>query len=205
MQENRERKGKNYESSRLLILGESIYSWEEDGEIMHPNLDHSTDVIEWINKNWYAAGRASFLRRVTRALARKNDPSEQERQDAWDTCAFTNYVNESVGIGAGTRPSVEMFARAEKPFLTLLERLSPSRIIVLGKEMWDNMPSTAAFFTHDIQAYALPGDALAWALALAHPRAPGNLDWETLGNTIAFFRSLNLPATMTDFREAVVK
>jgi hypothetical protein len=32
-----------------------------------------------------------------------------------------------------------MFARAEKPFLTLLERLSPSRIIVLGKEMWDNM------------------------------------------------------------------
>ena len=64
-----------------------------------------------------------------------------------------------------------MFARAEKPFLTLLERLSPSRIIVLGKEMWDNMPSTAAFFTQDIQAYALPGDALAWALALAHPRA----------------------------------
>jgi hypothetical protein len=73
------------------------------------------------------------------------------------------------------------------------------------KEMWDNMPSTAAFFTHDIQAYALLGDSLAWALALAHPRAPGNLDWETLGNTIAFFRSLNLPATMIDFRDAVAK
>ena len=62
-------------SSRLLILGESIYSWEEDGEIMHPNLDHSTDVIEWINKNWYAAGRASFLRRVT--LARLHERAIQ--------------------------------------------------------------------------------------------------------------------------------
>jgi hypothetical protein len=170
MQENRPRIGKNYSSSHLLILGESAYSWEENGEIVHPDLEHSTGTVNWAIEAWEREKIPHFTACIMRALARKYDPNEQERHDAWDSCAFTNYVNETVGLGAGTRPTPEMWERAKKPFLALLEKLkpSPSRIIVTGEEMWSNMPDTAVHRCDDIQAYELPDGSLAWTCARAH-------------------------------------
>jgi hypothetical protein len=150
-QENRPRIGANYPASRLLILGESVYSWEENGEIMHPDLEYSTGSVDWAIESWGREKVPSFMECMTRALARKYDPNEHERHDAWASCAFTNYANETVGYGAGTRPTREMWERAKKPFLALLEELKPLRIVVTGKEMWRNMPDTSVHLCDDIK------------------------------------------------------
>ena len=196
LQENRVREGANYQG--LFVLGESAYSWEnEQGVIEHPDPEHhATGVVEWAIEAWEHERIPPFLACVTRALSGKFDPNERERRDAWDSCDFANYVTETVGLGAGNRPTPEMWEKAKKPFLALVEKRKPSRIIVTGKELWVNMPETAAHFCDDIQAYTLADGALAWAMCTGERR---HLGWEKLARAIALFRSLNLPATMVEF------
>jgi hypothetical protein len=55
-------KGSEYEPLRLLILGESAYSWMEEGELRHPSENHPTVIVNESINDFEKMGRAVFLR-----------------------------------------------------------------------------------------------------------------------------------------------
>jgi hypothetical protein len=49
--------GKEYVITQLLILGESAYSWVENGEIQHPTEGHEIGSVKWTIENFDQAAR----------------------------------------------------------------------------------------------------------------------------------------------------
>jgi len=45
---HREWRGDAYHSSRLLIIGESQYSWRENGRWVHPDKNQASESVKWI-------------------------------------------------------------------------------------------------------------------------------------------------------------
>jgi len=67
--------------------------------------------------------------------------SEIDRKEFWDNVAFYNYIQEPVGDGPRERPTEEMWANAKAPFMEVLGQLRPSHLLVLGGQLWENLPS----------------------------------------------------------------
>ena len=86
-----------------------------------------------------------------------------------------------------------MYREAQQPFLRLINKHRPGRILVLGIEAWDKMPDTDIHLARDVQAYRLTDGSLAWCLALGHPTGPLWLGWETANKALTLFRNLRLP------------
>jgi hypothetical protein len=175
--------GPDYKESQLLILGESAYSWPENDEWQHPSSNHSTETVDWTINNFPNCGQ--FLRTVSRGLANEENPTTDRLRFAWDGVAFTNYISGTVGNGARTRPTPEMWKAAERDFLSELSQLKPNpkRLIVLGKTMWSMMPATDIQITDDVQGYRLT-DHVMMCFGLRHPAA--GLSWRQLASAIHF-------------------
>jgi hypothetical protein len=174
-------KGSEFDKTGLLILGESAYSWWEGDELHHPTTEHVTESVCWAISNFKESSR--FFRMVSRALANEQDPTESRLNSVWNRVAFTNYVTTSVGEGARTRPSPIMWAEAKNNFLGDISKISPKRIIVLGRTLWTKMPDTDVFVTDDVQGYSLSGD-IVMCQAVDHPA--GGLSWQKLASVIYF-------------------
>ncbi|MGJ5813670.1 uracil-DNA glycosylase family protein [Paludibaculum fermentans] len=69
------------------------------------------------------------------------DPEQRRR--FWSSMAFYNYVQESVGSEARTRPTEEMWKNAVPAFEEVVNHLQPRFILVLGNELWKNLPKTS--------------------------------------------------------------
>ena len=132
-------KGRDYEVARLLLLGESAYSWVQDGKEVHPSPRHSILTVEEAVTDFPTTPFAIML---TRGVAGKANPTRQDREAGWARVAFTNYVPGTVGGAARIRPSLELWAQAKAEFPDLLRKLRPKNVIVLGKTMWEMMPDT---------------------------------------------------------------
>ncbi len=117
-----------------------------------------------------------------------------DQSSPWGSCAFTNYVQGTVGKGAGARPTSQMWGQEQDPFLKLLEKLRPHRIIVLSKTAWSKMPERKMFRHEDLQAFGLADGSLVWAKAMVHPCARNSLPWQTYAKAFAQFNTLQLPA-----------
>jgi hypothetical protein len=185
--------GSGFADSRFLIVSESAYSWIEAGELKHPRESHPSDTIEYTIKHF--GGSNDFGRRMTMALTGRRDPSEDQRRLAWSRYAYTIYVQDTVGDAPRQRPIREMYERAKEPFLALLEKQQPRRILVVGLDAWKYMPDADAFLVRDLQAYKLKSGTLAWCMAVGHAAGSEWPGWEALHKAIAVFRDLNLPAT----------
>lgn len=173
--------GESYAENRLLLLGESAYSWTDPVRgIVHPSSQHSVQIVE----EALAGELHRFNGMLTRALAGCRNPLGEQIAAAWATAAFTNYVPETVGLGREARPDKEHWIRAREAFPQLLAELAPRTIIVLGKTMWSMMPDTEFYVTDLVQAYRLPdgGHAICWAVD--HPAR--GLSWEKLRRVIAY-------------------
>lgn len=96
-------KGEYYHKTRLLLLGESAYSWRDKrNDLQHPSLNLPTELVtDQIN---YFPSYARFMPCLTRALAGEKWPCREWRCYGWNLVAFTNYVNGTVGEGSGTSP-----------------------------------------------------------------------------------------------------
>ncbi len=174
-------RGDDYESSRLLLLGESAYSWfDRQGNRIEPSPSHSRDIVQLA----LAGEKQRFTTMLTRGLANRIDPTPEQMAAAWASTAFTNYVPETVGVGREARPTHEMWTRAHDAFPALLTELSPRTIIVLGKTMWNKMPETQFYVTDEVQAYKLPGGSEAMCWAVNHPS--GGLSWGKLARLVAY-------------------
>jgi hypothetical protein len=172
----------SYDRRRLLLLGESPYSWEEDGKVVPPSSTHSIQLVEgqidgsWPNK---------FMNLLSRGLTRSENPTLPEVAAAWASVAFTNYIDETVGYGPDAPKTAKMWRRAEERFSALLADLKPRNIIVLGKLMWSKMPGCDVHLLDDLQAYRIPGSRnFAWCWAVHHP-SRGGLSWQRLAKVIA--------------------
>ncbi len=174
-------RGEDYGKSRLLLLGESAYSWDDKkGGHVNPSPSHSRDIVEWA----LAGERPRFMNMLTRGLANCLAPTAEQMKEAWAKVAFTNYIPGTVGLGREARPTEEQWRRAHDAFPALLADLAPRTVIVLGKTMWNRMPETQFYVTEELQAYRLPDGSEAVCWAVRHPSR--GLSWEKLAHVIAY-------------------
>jgi hypothetical protein len=67
--------------------------------------------------------------------------SMELRNQFWNSVAYFTFVQEYVGVGPGTRPTTQMWERGRKAFSEIVGEIKPECVIVLGKELWYNLPS----------------------------------------------------------------
>jgi hypothetical protein len=134
------------EGRRVLILGESHYhncdndppcreaETETDRELRHRNL--TREVVEWWKDNPHPS---PLSYRVPELFG-------IEKPKFWNKVVFYNYVQAFVGCAARVRPTEEMWADEgnAKEFQVVLDCFEPDRILVLGKKLWTNLPSSPA-------------------------------------------------------------
>lgn len=126
-------KGKDYESTRLLLLGESMYGSDPDGV--------QDNVLIWMIENTLSGDwkkRNNFYKKVYRVVTNRlwRDATPAERTAFWNRVAFLNFVQRPVLGGPRSRPSREMWVQSESTFRTEFERLRPAGVVVLGKTVW---------------------------------------------------------------------
>jgi hypothetical protein len=188
-------KGKHYDLTHMLILGESAYSWDEDGEIQHPDENHAIGSVEWTIENFDQSART--MRMISRALAGEEWPSAERLKFVWNRVAFTNFVDGTVGEGARKRPTAAMWADAQLKFLPLLEHIRPRRVIVLGQDLWSNMPETDLYITDAVQGYRLADGTHAICQQVPHPAA--GLSWRQLAAIVFFKHERELASLQEQF------
>lgn len=120
--------------TQLLILGESHYgtSGPKDASFtQHVVAEHG-------KKNRHAF----FTKTAKLVLGLTGDDylTDDQREAFWDRVAFYNYVQEYAGETPDGTVTPEMWEDAEKPFLTVLERLDPDAVLILGKELSNHVP-----------------------------------------------------------------
>jgi hypothetical protein len=131
--------GDGYESSvlRLLVLGESHYA-NPNGEV--PDLTSHT-ICAYLN--WHKTGKArrpAFFTRVQQVVeGNRGRPNEEARKRFWNEIAFFNYCEHLVGAGARKRPDRANWGSGALALQSVLERLRPTRVLVCGHELWDNV------------------------------------------------------------------
>lgn len=179
--------GPRYDATRLLILGESAYSWwdDETGDVVHPPDQHCSDLVRRVLEDFDDCMRnLRFMVLLSRGLTGEHHPSEETLRFAWERVAFTNYITTTVGVGARLRPSDAQWNDAKSAFPELLDRLLPLRVVVLGKSMWGKMPGADFYFTDDVQGYRLADGSRATCWAVNHPA--GGLSWKQLAAVVQF-------------------
>lgn len=159
--------GQGYAARKLLLLGESCYSWRENGELIHPQPDHPVMLAEWAMAEPNTT--IGFLRKLTRALCGVETPTVEQAQAVWQSVAFTNYVPVAVGEGHAANPDRAAWAQAANELPDLLNMLSPRVVIVLGKDMWSRMPETQVIHGDLVQGYTLENGETAMCHVIAHP------------------------------------
>lgn len=130
--------GSKYVSSKfgvkIFILGESHYGDRHDEYD-----DFTVDVV----KDWGKEKRLAFFTIIAKSILNydsSNYLSDAERSDFWEHVAFYNYVQKIVGEGARIRPTDQMWKISEPALYKVIENLDPQIVVVLGKELRNNLP-----------------------------------------------------------------
>lgn len=174
-------RGSDYDKHRLMMLGESAYSWVLNGETFEPSESHAREIVEGAIAGSHTS---RFMTMVTRGLAETENPSAEEKAAAWAKVVFRNYIDGTVGVGPGVRPSQEQWNAAALRFRGVLDDFSPQNVIVLGKVMWGRMPEPDVYLTDDVQAYQLKDKTFSVCWAVQHPAR--GLSQHRLTQLIAF-------------------
>ncbi len=129
--------------ARLLILGESHYGKESDG--------WDSELTKAVVQDYIEGGVYPFFTKVFHTVLGPDTPAQ--RSLFFDSIAFYNYVQRSVGDASDIPPTKEMWEEAAAPFRATLECLRPTHIVACGMRLWDNMP-------YDEDLWASPPEAL---------------------------------------------
>ena len=121
---------------RLLILGESHY-----GTAGAERPGFTADIVRQLGQQ----GRFRFFTTTQRLVAGgRGWLPDAERAEFWERVAFYNYVQSFPGPRARFRPTPEMWAAAQEPFLRTLAEVGPQVLLVLGRELRRNLPELPA-------------------------------------------------------------
>ena len=184
--------GQKFDTTKLLILSESAYNWpDRQGRVHKPQRSHPKDSVLWSFEDF--GKRPRYFTSMHKALYGSQNPTGEEARKAWNEYAYTIYVQGTVGLRAGSRPTSKQFKNAGPNFLALLERIRPLKVIVTGTTLWEKMPDTFAH-RRGLEAYRLSDGTLVWCLAVPHPanRTVG-FNWKRVRKSILRFRSAKLP------------
>lgn len=167
-------KGKGYGKSnnlglpaRLLILGESHYGNPKDWD----RWDRQTTVR--VVREYCEEVRYPFFKKTMRTVLGPDVPADTsgQRIQFFDSVAFYNYVQSSVGDKHYIPPTEEMWVEAAPPFHATCKSLRPTHILACGWRLWDNIPSDTVWTTP-------PEDLIDWFDLVDFPgdrRAPKSI------------------------------
>ncbi|GBR45429.1 hypothetical protein [Gluconobacter roseus] len=183
--------GKNYNKDRILILGESSYTYKEDADGLAIALDDDHPVRMVEGQLEPTADDSSFMTMLTNALTDRDCDTVAKRHAGWAQVAFTNYVPVSIGTAARQRPDAQAWGMAKAEWPMLLERLSPRHVIVLGLGSWDHIPKGKpihdAAYTGPARDPAIEEFTLAngqTVLCWCHWHPSAGASWESIRNLI---------------------
>lgn len=122
---------------KTLILGESNYTdppenfnsslvircVEDDLAVGYPERDTS--------------GFCRFSTKIRRIIFGRNELLGPN--GLWHDVAFYNFVQSLVGGTSRVRPTFKMWGESAPAFIEVVEKLQPSRVLVLGKANWNNL------------------------------------------------------------------
>jgi hypothetical protein len=125
-----------FEGMQLLILGESHYGTPgpDDGGL-------TRHVVMKYGRN---EGRHAFFTTTAKlvlGLTADDYLSDEQQKTFWDRVAFYNYVQDYAGETPDGEVTPEMWRDAQEPFWTVVEKLAPDAIIILGKRLGKHVPS----------------------------------------------------------------
>lgn len=128
--------GEQYTASRhgvrVLVLGESHYGDPED---------YAPDFTQNVIRDYAFQSGFRFFTMTTKLLRGTTDePTAEERRDAWQHVAFYNFIQEFVGNAGRIRPTAGMWRDAASALEEVVAELRPDVILVLGYQMWDHLP-----------------------------------------------------------------
>jgi hypothetical protein len=131
--------GHNYQRETLwgleiMILGESHYS--DETLCSEFTREVVREMLGGPSKRWM-----NFFNRTVGVFHGGWCPKET-RTRFWSSSIFYNYIQETVGAQSRIRPTQEMWAKAAPAFEEVLIHLQPRFVLVLGKELWSNLPVT---------------------------------------------------------------
>ncbi len=152
----------------LLILGESHYGDPKDwGRGI---------TIRVVREYCEGAGYA-FFTKILHTVLGPDAPADTSEQRCrfYESTAFCNYVQRSVGPTSDCRPIPEMWEEAAAPFSVTLECLRPTHIVVCGMDLWDNMPAFEGVWAPPSETLIRWFDSVGFPTSLASWRQPSNL------------------------------
>ena len=122
---------------RILVLGESHY-----GDESETRSTITSEVVQSLAQN----ERHAFFTKVSKVLlglGRNTWIDDEARGQVWEHIAFYNFIQGFVSTDPRVRPTTEMWKNAKTPFLQVVQELQPKLILVLGKELGNNLPSVS--------------------------------------------------------------
>ncbi len=128
--------------ARLLILGESHYEKESDG--------WGSELTRAVVQDYIEGSVYPFFTKVFHTVLGPDTPAQ--RSQFFNSIAFYNYVQRSVGDAPDIPPTREMWEDAAAPFRATLECLRPTHIVACGMRLWDNMPYDEDFWARPLKA-----------------------------------------------------
>jgi len=120
--------------TKVLLLGESHYGGVGDDAPAH-------EVTSRVVQRWAIDGPTHpFFTKAYRVVCGTPTP-DRTREEFWNSVAFYNYVQAWVGNNPRVRPTPDEWKTGAAPFQDVLAALCPDRVVVLGKELWNQLPS----------------------------------------------------------------
>lgn len=134
--------GSNYENPinfkyKTLILGESNFT--DPPENFNSSLVTRCveDDLAVGDQDRDTNGFCRFSTKIRRVIFGRNESLGP--YGLWQDVAFYNFVQTLVGDKARIRPTYEMWRESVPAFFEVIEKLLPTRVLVLGKANWNNL------------------------------------------------------------------
>lgn len=145
--------GTNYDkglnNKKTLILGESVYCKPPDECPCGPGINaacnfQAIDIVGGqIGKKDGKVKRHRFYTKIAKLLTglQYSYLSNEKNMEFWESVAFYEFIQKSVGTEARERPTGEMWNNSRQPFLEVIEKLRPDIILITGKELSEHLHS----------------------------------------------------------------
>jgi len=91
------------------------------------------------NESWHAFFTTTA--KLVLGLTADDYLSDEQQKTFWDRVAFYNYVQDYAGETPDGEVMPEMWRDAQQPFWTVVEKLAPDAIIILGKRLSKYVPT----------------------------------------------------------------
>jgi len=163
-----------YENVRLLLLGESMY--EKTPQSLTPDIVRT--MVDRIRRGvWAIRFYTQVFQTVTGTHRRAAHPNTIST--FWDSVAFYNYVQFSVGDRPRMRPRKADWGASQSAFRSVVKQLNPQAVLVFGRELWNQLLRLGLLQAREGRTGHLTCGQNTAAAGINHPASRG-YSWRTL-------------------------